>query len=192
MEKHMTLGFAITGSFCTFKKILVVMQNLVDEGYKLIPIFSFNAATQDTMFYEAAKFKKEVEEITGEKIVETLQDAEPLGPSGKIEVMVVAPCTGNTLAKIANAITDTPVTMSVKAHLRNNNPIVIAISTNDALGLNLKNIGTLMSTKNIFLVPYSQDNFEGKPNSLVADFNMIKDTVEMAKLGRQIQPVIKI
>ena len=145
---------------------------------------------QETRFYKAKDFIFDVEQITKHKVVTTLQDAEPLGPSGKIDVMVVAPCTGNTLSKIANAITDTPVTMAVKAHLRNNKPVVIGISTNDALGLNLKNIGTLMNAKNIYFVPYLQDNIEGKPNSLIAQFDLISSTVQSALQGKQIQPVL--
>jgi dipicolinate synthase subunit B len=188
--KNTTIGFAITGSFCTFSTILEILKELKEEFFDIIPIFSFNVAKQDTRFFSASEFRKQVVEITGKQPVDTLQLAEPLGPSGKIDVMVVAPCTGNTLAKIANAITDTPVLMAVKSHLRNNKPVVLAISTNDALGLNLKNIGILLATKNIYFVPFNQDNPIGKPNSLSADYTLISKTIMEAKQGRQIQPII--
>jgi len=188
--KNTTIGFAITGSFCTFSTILEVMKSLKNEVKQIIPIFSFNVANEDTRFYSAKKFRKEILDITGMEPADTLQKAEPLGPSGKIDIMVVAPCTGNTLAKLANAITDTPVLMAVKSQLRNNKPVVIALSTNDALGLNFKNIGILMATKNIYFVPFKQDNPNGKPNSLASDYSLLHNTIEYAKNGVQIQPVI--
>lgn len=190
--KNTTIGFAITGSFCTFSTILEVMKSLKDEVKEIIPIFSFNVANQDTRFYSAKEFRKEIFDITGIEPADTLQKAEPLGPSGKIDVMVVAPCTGNTLSKLVNAITDTPVLMAVKSQLRNNKPVVIALSTNDALGLNLKNIGILMATKNIYFVPFKQDNPTEKPNSLASDYTLINKTIEYAKKGIQIQPVINL
>lgn len=188
--KNTTVGFAITGSFCTFSTVLEVIKSLKNEVKEIIPIFSFNVANQDTRFYSAKEFRKEIIEITGVEPADTLQSAEPLGPSGRIDVMVVAPCTGNTLAKLANAITDTPVLMAVKSQLRNNKPVVIAISTNDALGLNLKNIGTLLAAKNIYFVPFKQDNPAEKPNSLASDYTLIGKTIEYAKKGVQIHPVI--
>ena len=190
--KNTTIGFAITGSFCTFSTILEVMKSLKDEVKEIIPIFSFNVANQDTRFYSAKEFRKEIFDITGIEPADTLQKAEPLGPSGKIDVMVVAPCTGNTLSKLVNAITDTPVLMAVKSQLRNNKPVVIALSTNDALGLNLKNIGILMATKNIYFVPFKQDNPTEKPNSLASDYTLINKTIEYKKKGIKIQPVINL
>lgn len=188
--KNTTLGFAITGSFCTFSTVLESLKELKEEVFDIIPIFSFNVAKQDTRFFSVSDFRKQIVEITGNQPVDTLQLAEPLGPSGKIDVMVVAPCTGNTLAKLANAITDTPVLMAVKSQLRNNKPVVLAVSTNDALGLNLKNIGILLATKNIYFVPFNQDNPVEKPNSLSADYTLIGKTITEAKQGRQIQPII--
>ncbi|MFA6860291.1 MAG: dipicolinate synthase subunit B [Clostridia bacterium] len=185
-----TLGFAITGSFCTFSKILVEMKNLIDEGYKIVPIFSYTVAKTDTRFFIASDFRQKVVEITQNEPIDTLTSAEPLGPKGIIDVMVVAPCTGNTLSKISLAITDTPVTMAVKAHLRNNKPVVIGLSSNDAMGLNLKNLGTLMQAKNVYFVPFGQDDFLKKPNSLISDLRLIGPTVEKALQGQQLQPVI--
>ncbi|MDD3397607.1 MAG: dipicolinate synthase subunit B [Clostridia bacterium] len=188
--KDTTIGFAITGSFCTFSTVLDVLKSLKNEVKRIIPIFSFNVASQDTRFYSAKNFREEIVDITGAEPVDTLQKAEPLGPSGLIDVMVVAPCTGNTLAKLANAITDTPVLMAVKSQLRNNKPVVIAISTNDALGLNLKNIGTLLLSKNIYIVPFKQDNPVDKPNSLASDYTLIGKAIMEAKKGIQLQPVV--
>jgi len=188
--KDTTIGFAITGSFCTFSTVLDVLKSLKNEVKGIIPIFSFNVASQDTRFYSAKNFREEIVDITGAEPVDTLQKAEPLGPSGLIDVMVVAPCTGNTLAKLANAITDTPVLMAVKSQLRNNKPVVIAISTNDALGLNLKNIGTLLLSKNIYIVPFKQDNPVDKPNSLASDYTLIGKAIMEAKKGIQLQPVV--
>ena len=185
-----TIGFAITGSFCTFEKVLEQMEKLVDLGYNLIPIFSFHVAKESTRFYMAKDFREKVKQITKKEIVDTLQLAEPLGPSGVIDLMLVAPTTGNTLAKLASAITDTPVLMAVKSHLRNNKPVLLAISTNDALGLNMSNIGKLYSTKNIYFVPFGQDNFEKKPNSMISDYSKIPQAVESALKGEQLQPVL--
>ncbi len=184
-----TIGFCITGSFCTFEIVLKEMEKLVKD-YNIIPIFSFNTALLDTRFFKAKDFRAKVKEITGKEPVDTLVTAEPLGPSGLIDIMVVAPCTGNTLAKLANAVTDTPVLMAVKSHLRNNKPIVIALSTNDALGLNMVNLGKLMHSKNIFFVPLGQDNAEKKPNSIIADYGKIQETIENAIVGKQIQPLL--
>lgn len=187
----MTIGFAITGSFCTFSTIIDVISNLVnEEKFNVIPIFSFNTASQDTRFYKAKEFREKIIEITGQEPVSTLQSAEPLGPNKIIDIMVVAPCTGNTLAKLANGITDTPVTMAVKSQFRNNKPVVLAISTNDGLGLNLKNIGVLLASKNVFFVPFKQDNHREKPNSLASNYHLIAKTIQEAKKGCQIQPII--
>lgn len=184
------IGFAITGSFCTFDKILPQIKVLSDEGARIIPILSNNAFSMDTRFFKAEEFKDRLKEITKEPIISTIQMAEPIGPSAMLDVMVIAPCTGNTAAKLCNGITDTPVLMAAKAHMRNNKPLVIAISTNDALGINFQNIGKLMVMKNIYFVPFGQDDFKKKPNSMVADLSKLRDTIIMAMNGMQIQPVI--
>jgi len=189
--KKTTIGWAVTGSFCTFDRILVEMEKLVKEGYDIIPIFSFNTANLDTRFFKASDFKNKVAEITGKQPIDTLQTAEPLGPSGAVDIMLVAPCTGNTLAKLANAITDTPVTMAVKAHLRNGKPVALAISTNDGLGLNAKNLGVMMAARNVYFVPYSQDNAISKPTSIIAEYGLIGKTIEEATIGKQIQPILQ-
>lgn len=185
-----TIGFAITGSFCTLETILTEMENLTKLGYNLIPIFSFNVAKEDTRYFLAKDFREKVIKITGKEPIDTLQLAEPLGPSGIIDAMVVAPTTGNTLAKLANAITDTPVLMAVKSQLRNHRPVILAISTNDALGLNMSNLARLMSTKDIYFVPFGQDNPDKKPKSCIADYSLIAKTVESALTGKQLQPVL--
>ena len=184
------IGFAITGSFCTFDKIKSQIKVLKDEGADVTPIFSFNAYNMDTRFAKAKDFLDEVQTITGKEGMSTIQQAEAIGPNKLFDVLVIAPCTGNTMAKLANGITDTPVLMAAKAHLRNNRPLVISISTNDALGINLQNIGKLMIMKNIYFVPFGQDDYIKKPNSMIADVEKIKDTVEAAMKKEQIQPVI--
>lgn len=184
------IGLGITGSFCTFDKIIPQMQKMVEQGAEVIPIMSTNASITDTRFGEAEAFKNKIKEITGKEIVETIVDAEPLGPKNAIDVMALAPCTGNTLAKLANAITDSAVLMATKAHLRNHKPVVISISTNDALGLNAKNLGLLLATKGIYFVPFGQDNPTGKPNSLIANVDLIIPTIKEALLGKQIQPLL--
>lgn len=184
------IGFAITGSFCTFDKILPQIKILKDEGARVLPILSFNSYGMDTRFFKAEDFVSSVEEITGEKIIKTVQGAEPIGPKKMFDIMIIAPCTGNTIAKLSNGIVDTPVLMAAKAHLRNNRPLVLSVSSNDALGINFQNIGKLMNMKNIYFVPFGQDDYVGKPNSLIGDINKIKDTLEYALDGQQIQPVI--
>jgi dipicolinate synthase subunit B len=188
--KDIKIGFAITGSFCTFGKIMPEIQRIVDEGSEVFPIMSEASYNTDTRFGSAAGFIDQIEAMTGKKIIATIKDAEPIGPKSLLDVIVIAPCTGNTIAKLANAITDTPVTMSVKAHLRNSKPVVIAISTNDGLGTNAKNIGALLNLKNIFFVPLRQDNPKDKPNSLVADMDLIIPTIIEALNNKQIQPIM--
>lgn len=185
----MKIGIAITGSFCTFGKVLPELEKLAEKGYDLVPVMSFNAASTDTRFYKAENFRNEIVRITGKEPVTTIADAEPMGTQQKVDLMIVAPCTGNTLAKIACGITDTPVTMAVKAHLRNNRPVLIALSSNDALGANAKNIGLLLSRKNVYFVPFNQDSPDGKPNSLIADLSLLEPSVEAALKNIQIQPV---
>lgn len=186
------IGLAITGSFCTFDKIIKTIDDLKNEGANVFPIFSYNAKKLDTRFYQAEDFFKKVEKKCNNKAITTVPEAEPIGPKAFIDVLVIAPCTGNTAAKLANGITDTPVLMAAKAHLRNGRPLVIAISTNDALGINLKNIGSLMVMKNVYFVPFYQDDCEKKPNSLIADTTGITDTICAAISGKQIQPLIRV
>lgn len=182
-----TVGFAVCGSFCTFKKVIPQMQKLVNNGYKVLPIMSGIAYSTDTRFGKASDFIEEIENICGEKMIYTIKDAEPIGPKKLLDILVIAPCTGNTLGKLAHGITDTSVTLAAKAHLRNQRPVVIAVSTNDALGAAAKNIGLLMNCKNIYFVPMKQDDYINKPNSIVADFDYIPDTVKSV-LADNIQP----
>ncbi len=184
------IGFCVTGSFCTFHKVLPEMQKIVDEGAQVYPIFSYTVANTDTRFTTAAQFRKAVEDITGHAIIDTIVDAEPIGPQHLLDVVVIAPCTGNTLAKLANGITDTPVLMAAKAHLRNQKPVIIAISTNDGLGNNGRNLAVLMNTKNIYIVPYYQDGPLVKVNSLMADMTKITDTIVLALEKKQIHPIL--
>ncbi|MBO5072739.1 MAG: dipicolinate synthase subunit B [Eubacterium sp.] len=186
-----TIGFAITGSFCTHEKIKGVVRKLVEEGNRVIPIFSNMSQTINSRFGDARDFIIAIQEITGEHGIFTLQEAEPIGPKAYLDVMIIAPCTGNTMAKLCAGITDSPVLMAAKAHMRNEKPVVIAVSTNDALGANLKNIGELMNTKNVYFVPFGQDDYEKKPKSMVAHFERVPDTIEEALRGKQIQPVIQ-
>lgn len=184
------IGFAITGSFCTFDKIIPQINVLKDEGANIIPVFSFHAYNMDTRFAKAEEFVEKVTDAAGTTAIRTIQQAEPVGPTKMFDIMVIAPCTGNTAAKLVHGITDTPVLMAAKAHMRNNRPLVIAISTNDALGINFQNIGKLMVMKNIYFVPFGQDNYVSKPNSMIADLTKLKDTLEAALDGKQMQPVL--
>ncbi len=187
----MNIGFAVTGSFCTHEKILIEMENLVKKGHNLIPIFTREVVITDTRFGKAEDFCGKVEKICGKKPICSITEAEPIGPNNLIDVLLVAPCTGNTLAKLALAITDDAVTMVAKSHLRNNKPIVIGISTNDALGQNAQNLAKLLQAKNFYFVPFSQDDFSKKPKSLVANWSLIEETLSEALQGNQIQPIIK-
>lgn len=186
MQKE-TVGFAMCGSFCTFKKVIPQIKKLVNDGYRVIPIMSYTAYTTDTRFGKSKDFNDEIEKICNEKIIYTISGAEPIGPKKLLDALVIAPCTGNTLGKLANGITDTSVTLATKAHLRNGRPIIIAVSTNDALGTSARNIGTLMNSKHIYFVPMKQDDYINKPNSIVADFDYIPDTVKSV-LANNIQP----
>lgn len=187
--KDITLGYAFCGSFCTIKQSLSALEQLCRLPIKVKPIMSEIVYKTDTRFGTANELIEKVEELCKEKIIHTIAGAEPIGPKNLLDILVVAPCTGNTLAKTANGITDTPVTMAIKAHLRNNKPVVLGIATNDALGASAKNIGLLHNTKNIYFVPYGQDDPHSKNNSLVCDFTRITETVEAALEGKQIQPV---
>ncbi|HHW48276.1 MAG TPA: dipicolinate synthase subunit B [Clostridiaceae bacterium] len=184
------IGFALTGSFCTFNKVIPEIEKLVAEGADVYPIISESVKMYDTKFGTAEEWKLKLEEITGKKAISSITEAEPIGPKSLLDIVIVAPCTGNTLAKIANGITDTTVTMAVKAHLRNQKPVVLAISTNDGLGANARNLGMLLNRKNIYFVPFGQDDPVKKCNSLVAKFDMIIPTLKDALKGKQIQPVL--
>lgn len=184
------VGFALTGSFCTVKEALSQMQKFIDEGAEVTPIISNIVSKADTRFISNRELMSMINTISGKDPIATIIDAEPIGPKRMFDIVVVAPCTGNTLAKLANAITDTPVTMACKAHVRNGGPVVISIATNDGLSANLKNIGLLFNSKNYYFVPFGQDNYKGKPNSLVANMDMLIPTVLYALKGKQIQPVI--
>lgn len=188
--ENINLGYALCGSFCTLKQAVEALKELKKENYNIIPIMSQMVYTTDTRFGKAEDFIKEIEDICSNKIIHTISGAEPIGPKNLLDIIVVSPCTGNTLAKTALGVTDTPVTMAVKAHLRNNKPVVIAPATNDALGASAKNIGLLHNTKNIYFVPYGQDDPYSKNNSLVCDFTKIPETVRLALKGEQIQPII--
>ena len=183
------IGYCFCGSFCTVSKSLGIMRNLAAEGNALLPIMNDSVYSTDTRFGKAVDTVRTVEDICKAPVIHTIVDAEPLGPQIALDMLVVAPCTGNTLAKLAAGITDSPVTMAVKAQLRCNRPVVIALATNDALSANLKNIGLLMSRKNIYFVPMKQDDPEKKPYSLVCDFDMLKPTMMDAFAGRQIMPI---
>lgn len=184
------IGIGITGSFCTFEKMMPQITKLVEQGANVYSVFSNNAKTINSRFGKAEDFMHIVSEITGRNPITTIEDAEPIGPNNLFDVFLIAPCTGNTAAKLANAITDTPVLMAAKAHLRGNKPVVISISTNDALGINFKNIASLYNMKNIYFVPLGQDNYKAKPNSMVAQVDKIIPAVEHALEGKQLQPVI--
>ncbi len=188
--KGINVGFAMTGSYCTFSSVIPQIENLVAEEAVVYPIMSENASKTDTRFGKAEDFKYRIEEITGKPIISTIFEAEPIGPKNILDIMVIAPCTGNTISKLANGITDTAVTMAAKANLRNENPLVIAVSTNDGLGASAKNIGLLLNFKNVYFVPFTQDDPEKKHNSLVAKMELIIPTLELALERTQIQPVL--
>ncbi len=187
----LNIGVAFTGSFCTFDKIFIELENLIKEGSNVYTIFSYASQNIDCRFGKSEEFISRAESITLTKPILTLEEAEPLGPQNMLDILIIAPCTGNTLAKLVNGITDTPALMAAKGHIRNNKPLVISLSTNDALGFNFKNIGTMLNSKNVYFVPFGQDNYSGKPNSMVAHTNLIIPTLEQALEGKQIQPVIK-
>ena len=185
----MTVGFALCGSFCTYDRIFPVMERLT-KSYDIIPIFSQSAYTTDSRFGTADDHIAKAEAICGKPPLHTLAEVEPIGPKRLLDALVIAPCTGNTLAKLAHSIADGPVTMAAKSHLRNGRPVVVAISTNDALGGAAENIGKLLAQKHYFFVPFGQDDAFGKPTSIVADFSKIPQTVELALEGKQIQPLL--
>ena len=184
------LGYAFCGSFCTINDSLKELRKLAEKEFEITPIFSEIVACSDTRFTKCAVLREEVEKICKNKVISTVVDAEPIGPKKLFDILVVCPCTGNTLAKLANSITDSSVTMAVKAHLRNNRPVVLAIATNDALAGSAKNIGILLNTKNIYFVPFAQDDAINKEKSLISDFSLLEDTVYSALGGKQSAPLL--
>lgn len=185
------IGVAFTGSFCTYERVFIELKNLVQEGAQVQTIFSNAAQSIDSRFGNAEDFVKEAEKITGIAPMLTIAQAEPIGPKGLLDLLVILPCTGNTIAKLANGITDTPVLMAAKAHLRNEKPLLLSISTNDALGMNMKNIGLLLNAKHVYFVPFGQDNAEKKPNSMIAHTELLVPAAKAALEGKQYQPVIQ-
>lgn len=183
------IGYAFCASFCTHQKSLKELINLKNKGYDILPIMSENVYNTDTRFGKAQEFIQRVEQITERRVVNSIVDAEPLGPEISLDALIIAPCTGNTLAKIARGITDTAVTMSAKAHLRSDRPVVIALCSNDALSANLQNISILLERKNVFFVPMKQDDPNKKPHSLVCEFTLLEKTLDGALLGKQVQPL---
>jgi len=185
-----TIGFGLSGSHCTFEETMPQIQRFVDEGARVIPIVSNTVMTTDTRFGTSQSWQQQIKEITGEELISTIPQAEPLGPSKLLDVMLIAPCTGSTTSRLANVITDSPVLMAAKATMRNLRPLVVAISTNDGLGLNAANIAKLLAAKNIYFVPFGQDAPDKKPNSLVARMDLLVETCIAAMEGRQLQPLL--
>ena len=190
MENKKRLGLALCGSYCTYEKLFQAAEKLA-ETYDLIPIMSENAAETDTRFGTATEHIKRLMLLSGHKVVTTIAEAEPLGPAQPMDALLIAPCTGNTLAKLSHGITDTAVTMDAKAHLRNGRPVIIALSTNDGLSGSAENIARLLNRKHFYFVPFRQDDPAKKPRSLQADFSLLEETVRAALQGRQLQPILK-
>lgn len=188
--KKTSIGFAMTGSFCTFERVLKQMEALVRRGYEVVPVLSFNAGMLDTRFMTAEHLRARIVEITGNEPIDTLAGAEPIGPKKMTDVFLIAPATGNSLAKLADGIYDTPALLGAKSHLRNDRPLVLAVSTNDGLGAAAQNIGRLLNVRNIYFVPFGQDDPVKKPRSLVADFSQIPRTIAAALSGVQMQPML--
>jgi len=188
-SKKLRLGWALCGSYCTFDNVFKEAEKL-SEAYDITPIMSENVASTDTRFGKAADFRARLERLSGKEIVDSIVKAEPIGPRGLLDILLIAPCTGNTLGKLANGITDSSVTMAAKAHLRNDKPVVIAVSTNDGLSASAQNIGKLMNRKNIYFVPFLQDDPVKKQSSLVADMSRFAETIELAVKNTQIQPIL--
>ncbi len=180
------IGYAFCGSFCTLSASLAELRALCARGEDVLPILSFNVKALDTRFYRAEDFYREVKVITGKEPVTTIEDAEPLGPRTPLDLLIICPCTGNTLAKLAAGITDTPVTMAAKAHLRGDRPLLIALSSNDAMSANMKNIATLLEKKNVYFVPMKQDDPKKKPHSLVSELSFLHEAIDAAREGKQL------
>ena len=183
------IGFAMCGSYCTHKYAIEELKKLIKLGYDVLPIVSENVYSTDTRFGTAKELQSKLYELTGREAVSSIVDAEPLGPKIKLDALIICPCTGNTLAKMAQGITDTAVSMAAKAHLRSNRTLVIALASNDALSANLKNISTMLNRKNVFFVPMTQDDPNGKPHSLVASFSLLMPTLDEAMKGKQYQKI---
>ncbi len=183
-------GYALTGSFCTFEKAFSEIEKLISKGIDLTVIMSFNAYNISTRFGKSEEFIKRAEDLTGKKVIASIEGAEPIGPKKMFDLLIVAPCTGNTLAKLANGIYDTPVTLAVKSHLRNQRPVLLGVSSNDSLSSSAKNIGALLNYKNYYFVPMRQDDFEKKPFSVVCDFEKIHEAAMNALEGKQLQPLL--
>ena len=188
--KRERIGFAFCGSFCTHQSVLRAYLRLADTYEQIVPILSEHAASIDTRFGTAEHFLREIETAAGRPAIRTLAEAEPIGPKKLLDLLIIAPCTGNTLAKLAHGVTDSVVTLAAKAHLRNNGPILLALATNDALAGNAENIGKLLARRNYFFVPLRQDDPVGKPCSLVADMTKIEEAAQAALQGRQLQPLL--
>lgn len=188
--KQLRVGFAFCGSFCTMSKALDALEQTAARFGPVTPIVSETVAATDTRFGAAHDFMREMERICGRRVISTVAGAEPIGPKGLLDVLVICPCTGNTLAKLAHGVTDTAVTMAAKAHLRNGRPLAICLATNDGLTGSAPNLGTMLNRKNVYFVPFGQDDCAGKPASLVADFSLVPDAVEAACRGEQLQPIL--
>lgn len=189
--ENLKVGLGITGSFCNFGRTEELIDELKGEGAaNVIPIVSYIVKSEDTRFYKAERFMEMLEKKTGNKVIDTVSKAEPIGPKSMIDVLLICPCTGNSIAKLSNGISDTPVLMAAKSQMRNNKPIILGISTNDGLGRNAKNIGELLIMKSIFFVPFCQDDYIKKPKSLTLDYDKIVDTIEYATRNEQLQPLI--
>ena len=188
--KGKKIGFVFTGSFCTFKKVIPKMKELIKKEAEIVPVMSFNSYNLDTKFGKASDFINEIETITNKQIIHTIPDAEPIGPKGLTDIMIIAPCSGNTISKLACDIIDTPATMAAKSHLRNNRPLVIAPSTNNALSGSAENIGKLLNRRNYYFVPFRQDNPITKPRSIVFDEDYLIKTIKFALDGEQISPIL--
>lgn len=189
--KNLKIGLGVTGSFCNLKDMKMIIQNLQNEEVEtILPIVSDNIQKEVNRFGTPEQTINMLEELTGNKVIDTISKAEPIGPKSLIDIMIIAPCTGNTLAKLNNGISDTPVLMATKSHLRNNKPVLIGIASNDAMGANAKNIGELLNTKNIYFVPFRQDDYEKKPKSLVYDYTKLVEAAEAALDNVQIQPIL--
>ena len=183
------IGYAICGSFCTFSASLKALEGLIKSGYDIQPIMSERAYSLDTRFWLASEFASRVEELCGREIIHTVVDAEPLGPKTPLDALIIAPCTGNTLAKLANGITDSAVTMAAKAHLRQDRPLLIALCTNDGMSQNLQNIGRLLTRKSVYFLPMRQDDPQKKPHSLVADLTLLPEAFDAMTKGKQLRPL---
>lgn len=183
------IGYAICGSFCSFTKTLTALEGLVAEGYEIQPILSERAYSTDTRFWRGEEFRERILALTGREIIHTVEDAEPLGPKTPLDALIIAPCTGNTLAKIAHGITDSAVTMAAKAHLRSDRPLLIALASNDAMSQNLSNVARLLTRRSLYFVPMCQDDPKRKPHSLVAEFDMISEALVAMREGRQLRPI---